>query len=39
LGQLPQSEIARVFPVEKKTLYVGFVGEESVFSQALQNFE
>ena len=33
------AEIARVFPPEKKALYVSFVPEESVFSQALQNFE
>jgi hypothetical protein len=31
--------MSRVFPPEKKTLYVSFVPEESVFSQALQNFE
>jgi hypothetical protein len=31
--------IARVFPPEKKTLYVSFVPEESVFPQGLQNFE
>jgi hypothetical protein len=33
------AEIARVFPPEKKALYVSFVPEESVFSQGLQNFE
>jgi hypothetical protein len=33
------ARIARVFPPEKKALYVGFVSEESVFSQAFQNFE
>ena len=33
------AEIARVFPPEKTALYVSFVPEESVFSQALQNFE
>jgi hypothetical protein len=33
------AEIARVFPAEKTALYVGFVPEESVFSQALLNFE
>ncbi|PYK08158.1 MAG: hypothetical protein DME65_14605 [Verrucomicrobia bacterium] len=32
-------EIERVFPPEKKVLYVSFVPEESVFSQALRNFE
>jgi hypothetical protein len=31
--------ISRVFPPEKKALYVSFVPEESVFPQALQNFE
>jgi hypothetical protein len=31
--------IARVFLPEKKALYVSFVSEESVFLQALQNFE
>jgi hypothetical protein len=31
--------IARFFPSEKKALYVRFVPQESVFSQALQNFE
>ena len=31
--------ISRVFPPEKKALYVSFVPEESVFLQALQNFE
>ena len=33
------AEIARVFPLEKKAPYVGFVAEESVFSQAPQNFK
>jgi hypothetical protein len=33
------AEIARVFPPEKTALYVSFVPEESVFSQALRNFE
>ena len=32
-------EIAGVFPPEKTALYVSFVPEESVFSQALRNFE
>jgi hypothetical protein len=31
--------VAQVFPSEKKALYVSFVPEESVFPQALQNFE
>jgi len=38
-GPAAAVEIARVFPLEKKALYVGFGGEESLFSQALQNFE
>jgi hypothetical protein len=33
------AEIARVFPPEKTALYVGFVPEESVFPEALRNFE
>jgi hypothetical protein len=33
------AEIARVFPPEKTALYVGFVPEESVFPEALGNFE
>ena len=33
------TEIAQVFLPEKKALYVSFVPEESVFPQALQNFE
>jgi Dolichyl-phosphate-mannose-protein mannosyltransferase len=33
------AEITRVFPPEKTALYVSFVSEESVFPQALQNFE
>jgi hypothetical protein len=33
------AEIARVLPPEKTALYVSFVPEESIFSQALRNFE
>jgi len=33
------TEMAQVFLPEKKALYVSFVPEESVFPQALQNFE
>jgi hypothetical protein len=33
------AEIAGVFPSGKKALYVSFVSDESVFPQALQNFE
>ena len=33
------AEITRVFPPEKTALYVSFVPEESVFPQALRNFE
>jgi len=33
------AEIAQVFPPEKTVLYLSFVPEESVFPQALQNFE
>ena len=33
------AEVTRVFPSKKKALYVSFVSQESVFSQAVQNFE
>lgn len=33
------ARIARFFPSEKKVLYVSFVPQESLFSQALQDFE
>ena len=33
------TEIARVFLPEKEALYVSFTAEQSVFSQALENFE
>ena len=33
------AEIMRVFPPGSEALYVSFVPEESVFPQALQNFE
>jgi hypothetical protein len=32
-------EIAQLFPPDKTALYLGYVPEESVFPQALQNFE
>jgi len=38
-GPHSAAEIAQVFPSEKTALYLSFVPEESVFPQALQNFE
>ena len=33
------AEIAQVFPPENKALYISFASDESVFSQAVRNFE